>query len=45
MNENSGYPDIAFVNAGTLDDPALFAPTKVVHREDGLAWDFVDPEE
>lgn len=44
VNRNSGFPDNVFVTAATLDEPSRFAPTKVVHREDGLHWDFIDPE-
>ncbi len=45
MNRNSGYPDNLFITAGSLDDPSLFAPTKTVHPEMALAWDFQEPEE
>ena len=44
MNQNSGYPNNLFVLAGTLDDPSVFKPTKVVYRNEGHSWDFVDPE-
>lgn len=44
LNQNSGYTDKYFISAGTLDDPSRFTPTKVVHREDGNAWDLTDPE-
>jgi hypothetical protein len=44
LNKNAGYADKLFVAAATLDDPSLFLPTKVVHREDGLSWDLEDPE-
>ena len=44
MNQNSGYPDNLFVLVGTLDDPSLFQPTKIIYRDEGHAWDFLDPE-
>lgn len=44
VNRTTGYADNLFIAAATLDDPSQFKPTKVVHREDGLHWDLVDPE-
>ena len=42
MNHNSGYPENLFVTAGSLDDPSEFQPTKIVHRDESYAWDFMD---
>ncbi len=44
INHNSGYPKNAFITVGTLDDPSRFKPTKILYREEGHDWDFVDPE-
>ncbi|MGI9355109.1 MAG: GFA family protein [Rhizobiaceae bacterium] len=44
LNRNTGHPEILFVTAGSLDDPAGFNPEKIVHRDEGYSWDFVDPE-
>jgi hypothetical protein len=44
INQSSGYPDICFVLIGSLDDPSIFKPGKVVYRESGHAWDLNDPE-
>ena len=44
LNRNSGHPDIYFINAGSLDDPAQYSPSKVVYREGGHDWDLIDPE-
>ena len=45
FNLNSGFEDKIFIHAGTLDEPVHFSPTTVVHREDGLPWDLIDPEQ
>jgi hypothetical protein len=44
VNHNLGYADRLFVAAASLDDPALFAPGTVVHRDEGQTWDLCDPE-
>lgn len=44
VNQTSGYPDICFIHAGSLDDPAIFEPKKGVHRLSGHDWDLKDPE-
>ena len=36
-------PDYFVVEAGSLDDPAGFAPQMVVYTSSGLAWDHLDP--
>jgi hypothetical protein len=40
---NSGMPDFFVVEAGSLDEPARFAPQMVVYTSSGLAWDHLDP--
>lgn len=42
--KSSGYPDILFITAASLDDPALFKPQKVVFSSSRQPWDYVDPD-
>ena len=44
MGKTTGYKDILFIHAASLDDPALFKPQKVVWSEFGQPWDYVDPD-
>ncbi len=44
INQTSGYEEICFVHVGSLDDPSIFKPGRVVHRQSGLSWDLNDPE-
>ena len=44
FNKNTGFEDNLFITAATLDDPSVFKATKVLYREEGHTWDFVDPE-
>lgn len=44
FNRNSGYPGSLFFHAATLDEPAGFAPQKVVYRESAQPWDTVNPD-
>lgn len=41
---NSGYVEDAFVMAASLDDPTAFRPSAIVHRDEGHAWDMLDPD-
>jgi len=44
LKKSSGYPELLFINAATLDDPSLFKPQKVVWIISGKQpWDYVDP--
>lgn len=44
VNRNSGMADKLFFYAGSLDDPALFKPAKVVFHDDAPPWDVVDTD-
>lgn len=44
MNKNSGHKELVFVTAGTLDNPDLFTPTKVLYRDTARPWDLADPQ-
>ncbi|MEP0940335.1 MAG: GFA family protein [Rhizobiaceae bacterium] len=44
LNKNTGHPGNVFVTAGSLDDPSGFMPSKVLYRDEGHAWDLIDPE-
>ncbi len=39
----SALPDVLFLTAGSLDDPALFKPGMVVFTASAPPWDTVDP--
>jgi len=43
LNRNSGYPDNVYIHAGSLDDPSLFKPERVIFRADAQPWDMMDP--
>jgi len=36
-------PDKSLVHAGSLDDPSIFKPQKVVFHESAQPWDYIDP--
>ncbi|TCT02274.1 GFA family protein [Aquabacter spiritensis] len=40
---NAAMPDLVFVRAASLDDPARFVPQLVVWTRSGQAWDTLDP--
>jgi hypothetical protein len=40
---SSGKPELVFVCAASLDDPARFKPQLVVYTAEGPAWDRLDP--
>jgi hypothetical protein len=44
LKSSSGYPEMVFLHAATLDDPRLFKPQKVVWTSQAQPWDFVDPD-
>ena len=44
FNQNSGHLENVFITASTLDDPSVFRASKVLYRDEGHDWDFVDPE-
>jgi hypothetical protein len=39
----SGWPDVLFLAAGSLDDPSLFKPQMVVFAASAPPWDHIDP--
>lgn len=43
MSHNSGYPDVRYLHAATLDDPTQFEPEKVVFSSERQPWDHLDP--
>lgn len=44
LSKSSGYPEIVFVHAASLDDPSVFKPQKVVWSSRKQHWDYTDPE-
>jgi hypothetical protein len=41
---NSGFPDLIFLRASSLDDLELFQPQMVVYTGRGASWDLIDPD-
>ena len=44
LKKTSGYLEMLFIHAATLDDPGLFKPQKVVYSASRQPWDYVDPD-
>ena len=44
IGDNSGWPDVYAVPAGSLDDPDVFKPRFVVYTSSRQPWDSVDPD-
>ncbi len=44
LKRSSGYPQLLFLHAATLDAPAAFRPQMVVYSRFGQPWDTVAPE-
>lgn len=44
LKKTSGYAEMLFIHAATLDDPGLFKPQKVVYSASRQPWDCVDPD-
>lgn len=42
MNINSGYPQMRYIHAATLDDPRIFKPTMIVCHSAAQPWDLID---
>jgi hypothetical protein len=40
---SSGYPELMFFHAATLDDPSQYRPQNVVWARSRQPWDHVDP--
>lgn len=43
LKRTSGFPDLMFFHAATLDDPAIFSPQKAVWLDSRQPWDHIDP--
>lgn len=43
FNNLDKYPNIAFIHAGTLEDPELFQPNSIAFEDEALSWDFKKP--
>jgi hypothetical protein len=43
ISGSSGFPDMAAILVGSLDDPSAFKPQMVVYAARGHDWDRVDP--
>ena len=43
LKKSTGYPEVLFVHAGSLHDPALFKPQKIVWGASKQPWDYLDP--
>lgn len=41
---NSGFPDLIFLRASSLDDPDIFKPQMVVYTRNAPAWDHMAPD-
>ena len=44
MLRSSGYPELRFLTAGSLDDPNEFQPSQVLWHSAGQLWDTIDAE-
>jgi len=44
MKRSSGQPDLLFLHAATLDDPAQFKADRVVWSASRPPWDHIDPD-
>jgi len=43
VNKSSGYPQMRFIHAASLDDPGRFKPEKLVYSASAQPWDYVTP--
>lgn len=43
LKTSSGFPDLVFFHAATLDDPSIFRPEAVVWHSARQPWDHLDP--
>lgn len=44
LKRTSGFPELLFFHAATLDDPALYRPQKAVWLDRRQPWDLIDPD-
>ncbi len=42
FSRNSGFTDLLFLRASSLDDPSVFAPQMVVYTSRAPTWDLMD---
>lgn len=40
---SSGYPEMRFLTAGSLDEPDAFKPSQLLWHSQGRSWDCVGP--
>ena len=43
FNLNNHYSSAVYVMVGSLDDPAMFEPERIVFASSGQKWDMMDP--
>jgi hypothetical protein len=43
LSRNSGFPNLVFVRASSMDDPESITPSMVVYASRAPSWDFFDP--
>jgi hypothetical protein len=43
LSRNAAFPQLVFVRASSLDDPAVITPAVVVYTSRAPKWDLVDP--
>jgi len=41
---SSGYPEMRFLTAGSLDDADTFQPNQLLWHSQGRAWDTINPD-
>ncbi|MEM8540828.1 MAG: GFA family protein [Pseudomonadota bacterium] len=44
FNRNSYYDRVIYVLVGSMDDPSVFEPERIVFASSGQKWDRMDPE-
>jgi len=44
VNKSSGYPQMRFIHAASLDEPGQFKPVKLVWSVNAQPWDYIDPD-
>lgn len=44
FNLNSHYDQAVYVLVGSMDDPSVFAPERIVYASSGQKWDRMDPK-
>jgi len=43
LKKSSGYPEMVFIHAATLDDPSRFSPHTAAWGASRQPWDYLDP--